>query len=87
MRSRKNRKLNTGINYGNLTNEMDMRKITVEIPDQLLEKAQEATGTGVTQTVRASLELMAASRADAQLRSMRGKVRFSLTAAELKTDS
>jgi hypothetical protein len=28
------------------------RKITVEIPQHLLEKAQQASGTGITQTVR-----------------------------------
>ncbi len=28
------------------------RKITVEVPLELLEKAQRASGTGVTQTVR-----------------------------------
>ncbi|MGA2879273.1 MAG: hypothetical protein ABSG13_10020 [Bryobacteraceae bacterium] len=62
------------------------RKITIEIPEQLLEKAQEATGSGVTQTVRMGLQLVAASQAYAKLREMRGKVRFSLTVAELKDD-
>jgi hypothetical protein len=62
------------------------RKITVEIPADLLEKAQEASGTGITQTVRAGLQLVAASRAYARLRQMRGKVRFSRTLAELKAD-
>jgi hypothetical protein len=62
------------------------RKITVEIPPELLEKAQRATGSGITQTVRAGLQLVAASRAYAQLRQLRGKVRFSRTAAQLKAD-
>jgi hypothetical protein len=62
------------------------RKITLEVPSELLAKAQRATGTGVTQTVRAGLELVAASRAYARLRQLRGKVRFSRTLAELKTD-
>jgi hypothetical protein len=62
------------------------RKITVEVPVELLEKAQKASGTGVTQTVRAGLQLIAASQDYAQLRALRGKVRFSRTAAELKTD-
>lgn len=62
------------------------RKITVEIPSELLEKAQRATGNGVTQTVRAGLELVAASEAYAGLRKLRGKVRFSRTAADLKSD-
>jgi hypothetical protein len=62
------------------------RKITVEIPPELLEKAQKATGSGITQTVRTGLQLVAASKAYAQLRQLRGKVRFSRTAAQLKAD-
>jgi hypothetical protein len=62
------------------------RKITVEVPAELLERAQEASGTGVTQTVRAGLQLIAASQNYTRLRALRGKVRFSRTSAELKTD-
>jgi hypothetical protein len=62
------------------------RKITVEVPLELLEKAQRASGAGVTQTVRTGLQLVAASRAYASLRKLRGKVRFLRTAAELKVD-
>ena len=62
------------------------RKITVEIPPELLKKAQQASGKGITQTVRAGLELIAASRAYDQLLKMRGKVRFSRTLEELKAD-
>ena len=65
---------------------MSARKITVEVPGELLEKAQRASGTGVTQTVRAGLQLIAASRAYARLRQFRGKVRFSRSLAELKAD-
>jgi hypothetical protein len=62
------------------------RKITVEVPAELLDKAQRASGTGITQTVRAGLQLMAASEAYAQLLKFRGKVRFSRSVAELKDD-
>ena len=62
------------------------RKITVELPADLLEKAQKASGTGITQTIRTGLQLVAASQAYSQLRQVRGKVRFSRTLAELKTD-
>jgi hypothetical protein len=62
------------------------RKITVEVPEDLLERAQKATGAGVTQTVRAGLQLIAASQAYSRLRQLRGKVRFSKTLAELKAD-
>jgi hypothetical protein len=62
------------------------RKITVEVPADLLESAQRAGGTGITQTVRTGLQLVAASHAYARLRQLRGKVRFSRTLAELKYD-
>jgi hypothetical protein len=62
------------------------RKITVEIPGELLDKAQRASGTGITQTVRTGLQLLAASNTYDRLRRLRGKVRFSRAAAELKTD-
>jgi hypothetical protein len=62
------------------------RKITVEIPRDLLEKAQKASGSGITQTIRTGLQLLAASRAYDNLRQLRGKVRFSRTWQELKED-
>jgi hypothetical protein len=62
------------------------RKITVEIPVELLDRAQEASGSGITQTVRTGLELVAASRTYARLRKLRGKVRFEKTSEELKSD-
>jgi hypothetical protein len=62
------------------------RKITVEVPPELLEKAQRASGSGITQTVRTGLQLVAASQACARLRQLRGKVRFTRTLAELKAD-
>jgi hypothetical protein len=62
------------------------RKITIEVPSDLLAKAQQATGSGITQTVRMGLQLVAASEAYARLRQFRGKVRFSRTLAELKAD-
>lgn len=63
-----------------------VRKITVEVPLELLDKAQKASGSGITQTVRAGLQLIAASKTYTQLRCLRGKVRFSRTAADLKVD-
>ncbi len=62
------------------------RKITVEVPEALLEKAQQASGTGITQTVRTGLQLLAASQAYDRLLQLRGKVRFSRTFKELKED-
>jgi hypothetical protein len=61
-------------------------KITVEVPVDLLEKAQQATGAGIAETVRTGLQLLAASPAHRRLRHLRGKVRFSRTLADLKAD-
>jgi hypothetical protein len=63
-----------------------VRKVTVELPSGLLEKAQQACGTNVTQTIRTGLRLVAASHAYARLRQFRGKVRFSRQLADLKAD-
>ena len=62
------------------------RKITIEVPADLLEKAQEASGEGITQTVRTGLRLVAASNAYAKVRELRGKVKFSLSWEQLKDD-
>jgi len=62
------------------------KKITIEVPAELLDKAQQATGVGITQTIRTGLQLAAASQAYAQLRRARGTFRFSRTLAELKED-
>jgi hypothetical protein len=62
------------------------RKITIEVPQDLLEKAQRASGSGITQTVRDGLQLVAASQTYARLRQLRGKVHFTRTLAELKAD-
>ena len=62
------------------------RKITIEVPAELLERAQRASGSGITQTVRTGLQLVAASEAYSRLRQLRGKVRFTRTLDELKSD-
>jgi hypothetical protein len=62
------------------------RKITVEIPEELLQKAQQASGAGITQTVRTGLQLVAASQTYKRLRELRGRVRFARALGELKAD-
>ena len=75
-----------GVEYGIKCTMDTARKITVEVPQELLDKAQQATGAGITQTVRTGLQLVAASRTYARLRQLRGKVRFTRSLAELKAD-
>ena len=63
-----------------------VRKITVHVPDELLRKAQQETGEGVTETVRQGLSLVAASRAYDRLRRLRGAVRLRIDVKELRKD-
>ena len=62
------------------------KKITIHIPEDLLQKAQESTGQGITQTVKQGLKLIAASNAYEKLRSLRGKVKFSIKLKDLRKD-
>ncbi len=62
------------------------RKITVHIPEDLLKDAQRSTQEGVTATVRRGLQLLAASNAYKKLRSLRGKVKFSVEIDKLRED-
>lgn len=63
-----------------------VRKITVQVPERDLELAQELTGKGVTETVRAGLKKLASIRAQRELLKYRGKVKFSMTLDEMKYD-
>lgn len=62
------------------------RKITLELPEDLLRKAQKCTGEGVTATIRRGLVLVAASTAYTGLQKLRGKVKFSIKLKDLRND-
>ncbi|HEX4027235.1 MAG TPA: hypothetical protein VHX18_06405 [Rhizomicrobium sp.] len=64
----------------------ELRKITVQVPEDVLEKAQAYTGEGVTQTVTAALKRLASVRAQQELLKLRGKVKFALSVDELRED-
>jgi hypothetical protein len=64
----------------------EKRKITLEVPEDLLERAMESTGEGVTRTVRRGLELVAAGRAYDELRQLRGKVKLGVDLEALRED-
>jgi len=64
----------------------DARKVTVELPAELLERAQDATGQGITATIRRGLQLVAARRAYEKLRKLRGRVVFSIDLEALRED-
>lgn len=62
------------------------KKITVQIPESLLRKAQAYTGQGITPTVRQALELISAGSTYEKLLTLRGKVRFSISLKKLRED-
>jgi len=63
-----------------------MRKITVQLPTDLLDKAQHSSGESLTETIRKGLELVAAGAAYDELRSLKGKVPFSVDWRKLRGD-
>ena len=62
------------------------RKITIEVPQDLLRKAQKESGEGVTGTVRRGLELLAAADAHRKVAALRGKVNFSIDLDTMRAD-
>jgi hypothetical protein len=63
-----------------------LKKLTIQVPEELLARATAASGEGITSTIRRGLELMAASTAYAKLRRLRGKVKFRIKLDELRQD-
>jgi hypothetical protein len=64
----------------------DRRKITLWVPTQLLEEALASGDGNITETVKKGLSLLAASKAYAELKKMRGRVKLRLNLAELRAD-
>ena len=65
---------------------MSAQKITVQVDRELLKRAREQTGKGVTATIRQGLELVAAGQVYDRLRALRGKVGFSIDLRDLRKD-
>jgi hypothetical protein len=63
-----------------------LRKITVQVPEDVLEMAQAYTGEGVTDTVRVALKKLASMRAQQEFRKLRGTFQFSINLDELRED-
>ncbi len=66
--------------------EFTLRKVTVHVPAHLLKHAQEHTRSGITQTITAGLEKLAASAAYRRLGSLEGTCRLDLRLKELRED-
>jgi hypothetical protein len=65
---------------------MAIQKVTVHVDRELLRRARERTGKGVTATIRQGLELVAASEVYDRLRALRGHVSFSIDLKKLRED-
>ena len=61
-----------------------MRKVNMNLPAQLIERAMEATGASLTETTRQALEAFARRKAIQELLDLQGKIKFSMTWQELK---
>ena len=64
----------------------EMRKITVQVSGDLLDRAQALTGLGVTETVRAGLLRLATAKAQRDFRKLRGSFKFSIDLDALRED-
>jgi hypothetical protein len=62
------------------------RKITVHVPEDLLDRAQKASGQGITETVRQGLRLVAAGETFRRVAQLRGSVKFSVDLKRLRED-
>jgi hypothetical protein len=63
-----------------------VRKVTMQLPEDLIEKAMAATGEGLTPTVRRGLEALIAVHSFDRVRELRGKVKFSIDFDSLRRD-
>jgi hypothetical protein len=65
---------------------MAERKITLHVPEELLDRAQRSSGQGITETVRQGLRLVAAGDTFRRVAKLRGTVKFSIDPARLRDD-
>mgnify|MGYP000715757642 CR=1 FL=1 len=61
-------------------------KITVILPEKLLQRALNSTAGNITEAVRQGLQLLAASQAYGKLQNYRGTVSTSIDLKELRSD-
>lgn len=79
--------MDTSIDYGMLAGMgLPERKVTVHVPEDLLTRAQKASGQGITETIRQGLRLVAAGETFRQVAALRGQVKFSVDLARLRED-
>ena len=62
------------------------KKITIEVPEELLEKAMSQIQTNLTETIRQGLTLLAESSTYEKLKSFKGKGKFEFQWNALKEE-
>jgi hypothetical protein len=62
-----------------------LRKVTVNLPEDLLERAQNLTGKGITETLIDGLRELERGRKLSALRKLKGKIRFDLDLDETRS--
>ena len=79
---------NYGIDYGSVTimSPLKIKKVTMELPADLIDAAQAETKESLTETVRQGLSLLAARRAGKRLAALQGKVDLKIDLAMLRRD-
>ena len=63
-----------------------LRKVTLLLPETLIDQALAASGVGLTPTVRKGLESIVKAKAFADVRALRGKVKLNIDVDELRRD-
>ena len=64
----------------------ELRKITVHVSEEELQRAQLLTGQGVSETVREGLKRLSQLLAQREFRKLRGTLKFSVELDELRED-
>ncbi len=65
---------------------MGQRKITINVPADLLARAQKSSGQSITETIPQGLRLGALGETFPQVGKLRGTVKFSVDLARLRED-
>jgi hypothetical protein len=64
----------------------ELRKVTVNLPKRLVERAMAATGASLTETLRLGLERALVDQAYERFRAMRGKLKVDIDLKTLRED-
>lgn len=64
----------------------ELRKITINLPKDLVDRATAATGAGLTETLKLGLERVLVDRAYDRFRGMKGRLKVDIDLKALRED-